>query len=204
MKKKSLFSFLILCAVLASQSGCDPRAGGSGEGARQTDHADHTGHTHDDVEGQVQVAVAELQPTEGHEASGTVTFTRVEEGIRVVANLTGLGEPGRRGFHIHENGDCSAPDATSAGGHFDPTDMPHGSRDASERHAGDFGNIEVDEDGNAAADFVDAHISFEGENSIIGRAVIVHATEDDLETQPTGDAGARAACGVIQATEYSD
>lgn len=196
--KTSLF-FLVLIFALG-QAGCDPRTGGG-----ETRDAGEVTHPIEDAHAAPRVAVAHLEPTEGHETSGIVTFTEVEDGIHVTVNLTGLGDgPAKRGFHIHEKGDCSAPDATSAGGHFNPADKPHGPPDASDRHAGDFGNLDVDEDGTARADFVDAEITFDGPHSIVGRAVIVHAQEDDLETQPTGDAGARAACGVIELVENED
>lgn len=153
----------------------------------------------------VQVAIAELQPTEGNETSGTVTFTKVEGGIQVVAEISGFGEgPEKRGFHIHEHGDCSAPDGTSAGGHFNPEGVQHGAPDSDERHIGDLGNLTIGPDGTATVDFIDPHLTFEGPNSILNRSVIVHAGEDDFETQPTGDAGGRVACGVIQIAEYAN
>lgn len=147
--------------------------------------------------GMEQKAVAELSPTEGNEAHGTVTFTKVEDGIQVVADLEGVPE-GEHGFHIHENGDCSAPDATSAGGHFNPQGMPHGGPNDQQRHVGDMGNVTADSSGHAHKEYVDHLMAFEGENSIIGKAVILHAQADDLTSQPTGNAGARIACGVIK------
>ena len=144
-----------------------------------------------------RIAMAELSPTQGHDVRGTVTFVEEPDGIRVIANVTGLSE-GRHGFHIHENGDCSAPDASSAGGHFNPTNQPHAGPDAEERHVGDLGNLEAVNTGAAALERVDEHLSFEGENSILGKAVIVHAGADDLTSQPSGDAGGRVACGVIR------
>ncbi len=147
-------------------------------------------------------AVAELQPTEGNQVTGTVTFVSENGSIKVTADLEGL-EPGRHGFHIHEKGDCSAPDASSAGGHFNPTGAPHGgpSDPADQRHVGDLGNIEADSDGKARLEMTDDVISLEGENSIIGKAVVVHSQPDDLETDPTGEAGDRLACGVIEADQ---
>jgi superoxide dismutase, Cu-Zn family len=141
-------------------------------------------------------AVAVLSPTAANSVSGTVTFTRVQTGVRIVADLTGL-TPGAHGFHIHEFGDCTAPDATSAGGHFNPARAQHGPPDTVHRHAGDFGNLIADATGRAHYERVDTMITMEGLNSIIGRAVIVHEKTDDLRTQPTGNAGARVACGVI-------
>lgn len=142
-------------------------------------------------------AEAELEPTQGNKARGTVTFTRQGEGVRVVADLSGL-TPGEHGFHVHETGNCSAPDAASAGEHFNPTSMPHGAPDADRRHMGDLGNITADADGNARLDRTVKMLGLEGANTIVNRAVIVHGGRDDLKTQPSGDAGDRLACGVIE------
>lgn len=141
-------------------------------------------------------AVAVLHPTEGNEARGTVIFTRGQNGISIVADVEGLG-PGQHGFHIHEFGDCTAPDGTSAGGHFNPEGNPHGAPSDTERHVGDLGNLSADDAGMGHYERTDSHITFQGPHSIIGRGIIVHAGEDDLTTQPTGDAGPRVACGVI-------
>lgn len=142
-------------------------------------------------------AVAMLNPTAGNSTRGTVYFVPVKDGVRVVAHVTGL-TPGKHGFHVHEKGDCSAPDGTSAGGHFNPEKAQHGGPHSTARHAGDFGNITANEAGVAHYDSVDHHLKLEGISSVIGKAVIVHAQEDDLKTQPTGNAGARVACGVIE------
>jgi superoxide dismutase, Cu-Zn family len=142
-------------------------------------------------------AVAVIHPTEGNDISGVVIFTQTDEGVRVEATVSGLPAESLHGFHIHEYGDCRASDATSAGGHFNPTDMPHGGPTDTERHLGDLGNLPTDEDGVATIDFVDEQISLRGEHSIIGYAVIVHEDRDDLVSQPVGDAGPRKGCGVI-------
>ena len=142
-------------------------------------------------------AIAVLHPTAGNKVSGAVTFMPVGDGVRVHAEITGL-TPGKHGFHVHEFGDCSAANATSAGGHFNPTNQPHAGPDAAQRHVGDMGNINADASGKATLDYVDHHMSLSNEQtSVIGRAVIVHAKPDDLKSQPSGDAGARVACGVI-------
>ncbi len=141
-------------------------------------------------------AVAVLHPTEGNSVKGEVRFTETQNGVKVVADVRGL-EQGKHGFHVHEYGDCTASDATSAGGHFNPLNKPHAGPEAEERHMGDLGNIAAGEDGNASYERVDSHLKLGGENGIVGRAVIVHAKEDDFATQPTGAAGARLACGVI-------
>lgn len=147
-------------------------------------------------------AVAVLQSAGKDKISGLVTFTEVADGVRVDANITGL-TPGKHGFHVHEFGDCSSADgsaalAGAAGDHFNPAKHPHGAPDAGERHEGDMGNIEADSSGVAKLNYVDHTLSLQdGDKSIIGRSVIVHASADDLKSQPSGDAGARIACGVI-------
>lgn len=128
--------------------------------------------------------------------TGLVVFIRVSDGIHVTADVVNL-SPGKHGFHIHEYGDCSAPDSSSAGGHFNPEKKFHGAPTEMVRHAGDLGNITADSNGKAHLEWTDKLLSFQGPHSIIGRAVIVHTGEGDLKSQPTGNAGSRVACGVI-------
>ncbi len=142
-----------------------------------------------------QTATATLSPTQDSDVKGTVTFSQSGDAVQVEANVMGLSE-GMHGFHIHETGDCSAPDASSAGGHFNPAGNEHGARTDSARHMGDMGNIEADAEGNATASFTDSVIEMD---QIMGKAVIVHSGEDDLTSQPSGAAGNRMACGVIEA-----
>ena len=146
--------------------------------------------------GTVNKAVCVVYPTQGNAVTGTVTFTRVSGGVKIVADLQGLTQ-GKHGIHIHECGDCSAVDGTSAGGHFNPMSKSHGAPMDAMRHEGDMGNIVADASGKAHLEYVDTAISLDGVTSIIGRSVIIHKNEDDLKTQPTGNAGARVACGVI-------
>lgn len=141
-------------------------------------------------------AIAVLNPTKGSAVKGIVIFETVKGGTKVTAHISGL-TPGKHGFHVHEYGDCSADDATSAGGHFNPGMMPHSMPSSEKRHAGDLGNVEADKDGNAHVEYVDTILSLSGANSVVGRGVIVHEKEDDLKTQPTGNAGGRLACGVV-------
>jgi superoxide dismutase, Cu-Zn family len=132
---------------------------------------------------------------------GTVEFKQTDDGVEVTANLEGL-KKGDHGFHIHEKGDCSAPDAASAGGHFNPSKHKHGAPDAAEHHEGDLGNLTADADGKATKTFTMKGITLdEGETSIVGKGFIVHEKADDMKTQPTGNAGARVACGVITLDE---
>ena len=146
-----------------------------------------------------QRATANLQPTKGNKAAGTVDFRQAGNRVRVVANVTGL-TPGREhGFHVHEAGDCSSGDGMSAKGHFNPQGKPHGAPGAAERHAGDMPALRADASGNAKLDTeLDIMTVAPGPASIVGRGLIVHADPDDYKTQPTGNAGARLACAVIQ------
>lgn len=146
---------------------------------------------------EITKATAVINPTDGSETSGVVTFTQTDEGVRVQATVAGLDTETRHGFHIHQYGDCRAPDGTSAGGHFNPEDVEHGAPTDDIRHIGDLGNLPTNAQGTADVDFVDTHLELSGPNSILGRGVIVHAGTDDFTSQPTGAAGSRLACGVI-------
>lgn len=142
-------------------------------------------------------ARAAMAPTAGNQASGTVTFAQHGERVRMVARLSGL-PAGPHGFHIHEKGDCSAPDATSAGGHFNPTAKPHGNPAGGEHHAGDVPMLVADASGNAVLDTTLAGVTLGGgATGLVGRAVVVHKDADDFVSQPAGNSGARIACGVI-------
>ncbi|WP_298576779.1 superoxide dismutase family protein [uncultured Luteimonas sp.] len=145
-------------------------------------------------------ASATLQATEGNSVAGTLEFTSVDGGVRVTGQVTGL-QGGEHGFHVHENGDCSAPDASSAGGHFNPASTAHGRVGQGEHHAGDSDNISANAQGVATVDTLLQGVTL-GDGSgtdIVGKGVIVHADPDDYTTQPTGNAGGRLACGVIAA-----
>src|SRR5450755_1836177 len=128
---------------------------------------------------------------------GTVEFKETDDGIEVTANIEGL-KKGVHGFHIHEKGDCSAPDAKSAGGHFNPGGHKHGAPDAAEHHEGDLGNITAEKDGKGTATLTIKGVTLgDGDTSIVGKGFIIHAKADDLKSQPVGNAGDRVACGVI-------
>lgn len=153
------------------------------------------------AQAQATSASATLSPTEGNEVAGRLQFAAVDGGIRITGEVTGLPGGGEHGFHVHEHGDCSAPDATSAGSHFNPADSAHGRVGEGEHHAGDSDNITASDEGVATVDSLlqGATLGDGGPGDIVGKAVIVHADPDDYTTQPTGNAGARLACGVIQA-----
>ena len=141
-------------------------------------------------------AVAVINPTQGNKVHGLVTFTKVKNGIKVVADIEGLTQ-GKHGFHIHQYGDCSDPKGKSAGGHFNPDGVKHAGHNSAIRHVGDFGNLIADKDGKAHIEFIDNLIFFYGPNNIIGRGVIIHGSADDFKSQPSGNAGPRVACGAI-------
>jgi Cu-Zn family superoxide dismutase len=144
-------------------------------------------------------ATANLQSTKGNKTTGTVDFYQVGSKVRVVGSVSGL-VPGREhGFHVHEAGDCSSGDGMSAKGHFNPHGKPHGHPGSGERHAGDMPSLRADSGGNAKIDTeLDILTVTSGPASVVGRGLIVHADPDDYKTQPTGNAGARLACAVIQ------
>ena len=156
-------------------------------------------------------ATTELKPRSGTDVHGTVTFTETgikvgdtirEHQIVVAYDIQGLPPGAARGFHIHEYGDCSAPDASSAGGHFNPSGHDHGGPHDEHKHAGDLGNVTANEQGRATGT-LNVHpstftVAGNETNNIIGKSVIVHVAQDDYVSQPTGDAGPRAACGIIQ------
>lgn len=146
-------------------------------------------------------ATVELVPTakSKSKAKGTITFKEVDGGVELTATLEGLKAGKEHAWHIHETGDCSAPDASSAGAHFNPGNHPHGAPEADARHAGDFGNVLADKEGKASKSLVMKGVTIaKGPTAIVGKGFIIHAQKDDLKTQPTGNAGDRIACGVIQ------
>jgi Cu-Zn family superoxide dismutase len=140
----------------------------------------------------------QLQPTAGNKASGTLMAAAEGTGVRITGTVMGLTPGSVHGIHIHENGDCSALDASSAGGHFNPLGQQHGAPGTSS-HVGDLGNITADAQGNASVNVGSAQATLGGGTTtdITGKAVIVHAQADDLKSQPSGEAGDRIACGVI-------
>jgi len=144
-------------------------------------------------------ATAALQPTKGSKAFGEATFEELGGKVRVTLYAQGLKPDQEHGFHVHEAGDCSSGDGMSAKGHFNPYGKPHGHPSSAERHAGDLPSVKAGKDGRAKLDVtVDGITIRPGPASIVGRGLIIHADPDDYKTQPTGNAGARLACGVIK------
>jgi Cu-Zn family superoxide dismutase len=143
-------------------------------------------------------AVANLEPTTGNSARGTVTFTQDGTAVRVSATLSGLKPGAEHAFHVHEKGDCSSGDGMSTGGHFNPDGNPHGPQSAP-HHAGDMPSLVADSYGNASASFTLKGVSVGGAApDLVGKGLIVHRDPDDYKTQPTGNAGPRIACAVIK------
>lgn len=143
-------------------------------------------------------ASANLVPTKGNQARGTVTFTQKGDKVLVKASLAGLNPNTEHGFHIHEKGDCSAPDAMSAGGHFNPAGAQHGHPGGGVHHVGDMPNLKADATGAATLTWEETDFTVtDGPASIVGRAVVVHLNADDYKSQPAGNSGPRIACGVI-------
>lgn len=177
----------------------------------QLDQGDHTGHTATATSTAAQTPMAttstlssahvNLASASGSLVSGKLSVMPMDGGLHLRGEVGGLTPGSQHAIHIHEKGDCSAADASSAGGHFDPTGQPHGKVDAGAHHAGDMNNLTANAQGVAS---VDLHASGPvlgggGANDAIGKAVIVHGAPDDYTSQPAGNAGPRVACGVIMA-----
>jgi Cu-Zn family superoxide dismutase len=145
-------------------------------------------------------ATAQLQPTKGNKTFGEATFEQVGGKVHAVIYVQGLKPGQEHGLHIHEAGDCSSGDGMSTKGHFNPHGKAHARHDNPERHAGDLPSLKAEKNGRAKVDvMLDVITVGAGPASIVGRGLIVHADPDDFKTQPTGNAGARIACGVIRA-----
>lgn len=177
--------FLAVVTVLLIAVGCERSA--------------DPGVADQDALSNIQGAKADIEPTSGNSGpEGRAVFTPSEEGdvMKVHVSLTGL-SPGLHGFHIHQHPDCSN-DGKAAGGHFNPTENPHGGPRASRHHVGDLGNIEADSQGRVDAVLKADQLAFTGLHNILNHSVVVHKNRDDLRSQPSGAAGARVACGVIR------
>lgn len=148
-----------------------------------------------------QEAVAQIAPTQGNTVNGSVALSGSAQGVHITGSIQGLKPDADFGFHVHEKGDCTAPDASSAGGHFNPTQAQHGNPSGPTHHAGDMLNIHSNAEGIAQVDVTAPGISLHGDPStdVMGKAIVVHEAPDDYTTQPSGNSGKRVACGVIAA-----
>lgn len=143
-------------------------------------------------------AQAMLIPLGDSTVGGIIKFVESSSGgLEIMGQIVGLKPNSKHGFHVHEFGNCTTPDGSSAGGHFKVGTAHHGAPNASERHVGDLGNVSADKAGMALVNSTDKALSLTGPNSIIGRSVVVHDGEDDLKSDPAGNSGPRIACGVI-------
>lgn len=190
-----LIAVLVALPLVACQQAEQP--------AEEPEAADTETEMTDEAPGAVAEAediatLATLESPPGSTVEGTVRFVEQDGAVKVMAVVKGVERAGLHGIHIHENGSCEGPDYKSAGGHLNPAGVDHACPPTTPRHAGDLGNIEVGDDGTGSLELTTDLISIaEGDDSVVGKAMILHAGEDDCQTQPTGDAGARLACGVI-------
>jgi Cu-Zn family superoxide dismutase len=145
----------------------------------------------------VREAVAVLQPTAGHSVHGVARFSPHPEGVAVQVRITGLTQRTQHGFHVHEFGDCSAADASSAGPHYDPTNNTPGRHHHGMRPLGDLDDLKADPQGRVEVSFIARRLSIAGSsNPILGRALVLHASFED-PNDPMSHAGDRIACGTI-------
>jgi superoxide dismutase, Cu-Zn family len=146
-------------------------------------------------------AAAQIAPTQGNTVTGGLALAQSAAGVHITGSIQGLKPDAEFGFHVHEKGDCTAPDGSSAGGHFNPTQAQHGNPSGPTHHAGDMSNIKSDGQGVAQVDVTAAGTSLNGDpgSDIMGKAIVVHESPDDYTTQPSGNSGKRVACGVIAA-----
>lgn len=149
-----------------------------------------------------QLAEANLSPASASLVSGRVAVVPEAGGVHITGTIGGLPQGKPAAFHVHEKGDCSAMDASSAGGHFNPATQPHGRAGSGAHHAGDMDNLQANAEGVVHVDVHLRGVTLGGgaANDIAGRALVVHAGADDYHSQPAGNAGARVACGVIRVT----
>jgi superoxide dismutase, Cu-Zn family len=199
----------LITTMLLAFTGCGSdrceeceKDGHAGHGAAVADpHAGHgaaSGAASKEACPMPAALVAVMMPTKGNTVGGKVRFTEVAGGVHIIADITGLTPGGKHAFHIHEFGDVSAEDGSAAGGHYNPGGHPHAGPEAEHHHAGDLGNLTADATGNAHYEIVAKGLSLCcGAVPVIGRSVIIHAKEDDLTSQPAGNAGPRIAQGVI-------
>ena len=146
-----------------------------------------------------QAGSVNLASSSGSLVSGKVTLRAMGDGVHLTGTVGGFAANSQHGIHVHEKGDCSAVDASSAGGHFNPTATAHGRAGSGAHHAGDMDNLVADGNGVARVDIHLQGVTLGGgaANDIAGRALVVHLAPDDYRSQPAGNSGARVACGII-------
>jgi superoxide dismutase, Cu-Zn family len=182
---------LSICAIGAQQSQPKKTTTKLPAKSATTDHS-HADHAHADHPLPTK-AVCVLKPSKGQDVHGTFVLTDQGGVTEIIGEVSGL-TPGKHGFHIHEFGDLRSDDGMSAGGHYNPEGHPHGGPEDAKRHVGDLGNITADQSGKA---IIKMKVKGLRVHFVLGRSLVVHAKEDDLKTQPSGDAGGRVGVGVI-------
>lgn len=189
MKINTLFAVAIPCALLVACGGEPaPSAGPLPPAPIAPPAAD-------------PAAQATLEGASGRMVEGEIDLSTTTGGVLLDGAVLGLAPNTTHGIHVHEQGDCSAPDASSAGGHFSPDDNMHGNPVSGEHHLGDMPNIVADATGRArvSTTIVGATLGDDGPRDLMGRAIVVHMEPDDYKTQPAGNSGERIACAVIAA-----
>ena len=193
---KLILALLVPLTAIAFVVGCESNSNA------QADSTDAKG-----AGGDHKMAVANVMPSKASatqpangQAKGTITFHEMGGKVHITGEISGLKPNAKHAIHIHEKGDLSAPDLMSTGGHYNPEKHQHGGPTTSKLiHAGDLGNLESDDKGVAKMDLTVDNISLGGaKNDVLGKAVIVHAKEDDFKSQPSGNAGGRIGGGVIE------
>jgi Cu-Zn family superoxide dismutase len=183
----------LFITILLFFSGCNT-------GNKQEADSDDTAQENQQATEQQTTAKASMEAASGSNVTGEANFTQENGSVRFVLSVENL-TPGEHAVHLHEKGDCSAEDASSAGGHWNPTMKPHGKRDGGgSYHKGDIGNMNVGADGKGSMDMAVEGWTIGGADStnIVGKSVIIHEKADDFTSQPAGNAGARLSCGVIK------
>ncbi|WJY28368.1 MULTISPECIES: superoxide dismutase family protein [Sporosarcina] len=197
MKKTAIFPAFLLMLALGA---CSADKEDSSAPADETASDDTTTGTENTNEVKPYSVLVDLKDTDG-KTTGTAELSETKEGVKVHVEAEGL-SPGKHGIHFHETGVCEAPDFKSAGGHFNPADKEHGLDTEGGPHAGDLPNLEVGDDGTVDDEFTTKLVTLQDgkKDSLLkdgGTALVIHAGEDDGESQPSGDSGDRVACGVI-------
>ena len=193
--KSPLLALLIPCAILAA---CEKRDASVADAATAPPPPTTQPAAPPPVNS--TTAIAMLAGLKESAVRGELRLEAVTGGVNLKGEISGLTPGTEHGFHIHEHGDCSAPDGTSAGAHLNPANAQHGGPDTMPRHLGDLPNVKANEEGRAevTATLTGSTLRDGGPNNLVGKSFIVHAKRDDYKTQPSGDSGDRIACGVIQ------
>lgn len=199
MRRIHARSFALATAIAASLSlaGCASSGGANASASASTP----TPGAMPSAPGTLKSATANLSAASGSLVSGQLRLMAMGDGVHATGEIGGLPPNSTHAFHIHEKGDCSAADASSAGGHFNPGGQPHGRATSPKHHAGDSDNLVANAEGVAKVDahFAGVVLGGGGAIDVVGKAVVVHGSPDDYVSQPAGNAGSRIACGVITA-----